>query len=205
MSGRIAKLLLLLITGGCLAGNAAPILTLTPAGGAVTGSPGQMVGFGFTIVNDTSYYLFFDNSYFCDPGQDPGSTTCTESLGTYEDFIANDGTVVAPMASLSEAYNPATTMGFGAYNISPTAHVGAIDSGTLVGTYMEYDGDPYNGGTQASGDMEISAPASVTVVAAVPEPSSGIFMAVAGLGALLYGWRVSRPNRGVLRASQTRP
>jgi hypothetical protein len=196
MSGRIAVLLFLLIVVGCLAGNAEMVMITTdPPGGAVTGSPGQTVGYGFTITNSTAYYLLFDNSYFCEPGQDPASTTCTQSLGTYQDYIANNGTEIAPMSSLSESFNANTMTGFGAYNISPTAMVGATDSGNLVATYMEYQGDPFSGGTQVSGDIELSAPASVTVtpVSTTPEPSSAILAALAGLGALFYGARFRRP------------
>jgi hypothetical protein len=194
MNGRIAILVFLLITMGCLAGNAEMVtITTIPAGGAVTGSPGQTVGWGFTITNSTPYYLLFDASYFCEPGQDPASTTCTQSLGTYQDYIANNGTEIAPMSMLTESFNANTMTGFGAYNISPTALVGATDSGNLVATYMEYQGDPFNGGTQVSGDIELSAPASVTVVAATPEPPSGILITLGGLGALLCRTRFRRP------------
>jgi len=193
MNGRVAILIFLLVTVGCLAGNA-EMLLITPPGGAVTGSPGQTVGFGFTIINDTAYYELFDNSYFCEPGQDPASATCTQSLGTYQDYIANNFTVIAPMTTLTESFNANTMTGFGAYNISPTAMVGATDSGNLVTTYMEFPMDPSNGGVNpVSGDIELSAPASVTVVTATPEPSSGILITLGGLGALLYRARFRRP------------
>jgi hypothetical protein len=194
MNGRIANIVFLMITSGCLAGNAAPILMTIPAGGAVTGSPGQTVGFGLTITNDTPYYLLFDASYFCEAGQDPASTTCTQSLGMYQDYIANNGTEVAPSSSLTESFNVNTMTGFGAYNIAPTALAGATDSGSLVATYMEYQGDAFAGGTQVSGDIEISASASVTVIpaSAMPEPSSGILITIGALGALLCGARFRR-------------
>jgi hypothetical protein len=194
MSGRIVNLGVLLITMGCLACNA-EMLAITPPGGAVTGSPGQTVGFGFTITNDTVYYQLFDASYFCEPSQDPAFTPCTQSLGTYKDYIANNGTVVAPMSMLSESFNANTMTGFGAYAISPTASPGAVDTGNLVATYMEYQGDPFSGGTQVSGDIELSAPASVSVIPAstVPEPSAGTMIIAAGLGALLYGTLFRRP------------
>jgi hypothetical protein len=197
MSGRIAILLFLLIAVGCLAGNAEMVMITTdPPGGAVSGSPGQTVGYGFTITNSTPYYLLFDASYFCEPGQDPEFTTCTQSLGTYQDYIAANFTEVAPMSSLSESFNANTMTGFGAYNISPTAMVGATDSGNLIATYMEYQGDPLNGGTPVPpGDIELSAPASVTVipVSTTPEPSSWTLAMLGGLGALLHRTRLRRP------------
>jgi len=197
MSGRITIFLFLLIAVGCLGGNAEMVMiTTNPPGGAVTGSPGQTVGYGFTITNNTSYYLLFDGSYFCEPSQDPEFTTCTQSLGTYQDYIAANFTEVAPMSSLSESFNANTMTGFGAYDISPTAMVGATDSGNLVATYMEYQGDPLSGGTPESGDIELSAPASVTVipVSTTPEPSSRILAMLGGLGALLYRTRFRRPT-----------
>jgi hypothetical protein len=195
MNGKIAILILLLVTVGCLAGNAEMVtITTMPPGGAVTGSPGQTVGWGFTITNSTADYLLFDASYFCQPGQDPEFTNCTQGLGTYQDYIANNFTVIAPMSMLTESFNANTMTGFGAYNISPTAMVGATDSGNLVTTYMEFPTDPSNGGVNpVSGDIELSAPASVTVVAATPEPSSGILISLGGLGALLYRTRFRRP------------
>ncbi len=185
MIERTSKFLLLLLTAGCLAAYADPTLVLDPPGGAAVGTPGQTVGWGFAITNDTAYYLLFDNSYFCQAGQDPLLTTCTQSLGTYQDYIANNGTEIAPGSPAVQTFDANAMTGFGAYTINPTASLGEMDSGNLIATYMEYEGDPYNGGTQVSGDIEISAAASVTVIGAatVPEPASWMMLA-AGLAAV---------------------
>ncbi len=177
MKGRIAKFVLLLLTVGCLSGYSSPLpvtLVLDPPGGAIPGTPGQTVGWGFTITNNTTYYLLFDNSYFCEPGQDPTYTTCAPTLGTYNDYIATNSTEVAPMSAITETFGANGTSGFGGYSIYPSAALGAMDSGTLLATYMEYDGDPLTGANPVSGDINLSASASVTVITtpAVPEPAS---------------------------------
>lgn len=193
MNLRKTWLVVLLLTGGCVAGYGDPILVIDPKGGAVTGAPGQTVGWGFSVTNDTPYYLLFDASYFCQPGQDPQFTTCTQTLGTYSDLIAYNFTEVAPMStSPDQPFDLASMTGFGDYAISSTASVGSVDTGNLIATYMEYDGDPFDGGSQVSGDIEIDAPASVTVTGStpgVPEPSSWTMLA-AGLAAV--GWRLRR-------------
>jgi len=164
----------------CSSAPGAPTLTLSPPN--ITGAAGATVGWGFTLNNDTSDYLLVDASYFCQPAQDPQFTTCTQAQGTYSDLIAADLTIVGPNGSLSEAYGLAS--GVGSYTILPTALPGAVDSGTLFLTYMEFNGDPLTGGTQVTGDIEASATASVDVAAVVPEPA-GLGLAAIGVLALI--------------------
>jgi hypothetical protein len=189
MKKRVAQLAAVVILFGCWAAKAAPTLALEPDGN-VSGAPGQTVGWGFTITNDTGFFLLFDSSQFCEPGQDPQFTTCTQTLGTYTDYIASNGTLVAPHGSASQTFNPSTMTGIGAYTIDPSAPLFATDSGSIIATYMEYQGDPFNGGTQASGDIEISAPASVTVN--TPEPVSLLLVAA---GLLVLGVQTRRCRR----------
>jgi hypothetical protein len=174
------------------------MLTLTPSGD-ITGSPGQTVGWGFSITNTTGFFLLVDSSNFCEPGQDPFTGpvfTCAPGLGasTYTDFIANNGTVIPP-SGLIQPFNAVTMTGVGAYMIDPAALTGSIDTGSIVLSYQEYNGNPFAGGTQVSGDTELSAAASVTTAAAVPEPNSAALLA----GALLMGLLIVR-KRSRLRA-----
>jgi len=153
---------------------ASPMLTLIPANGMVSGTTGQTVGWGYTINNDTSFYLLVDSSNFCQAGEDPLFTTCTQTQGTYVDYIASNMTVVSPGGMPSQSFNSMTMTGVGAYQISGTAP--ATDSGSIIVTYQEFNGVPgMMGSMQVSGDIEFPAQsASVTVVpsAAVPEPAS---------------------------------
>lgn len=194
----LSLLIVSLSFGNVVPAHADPMLTLNPVGGAVSGAPGDTVSWGFSITNDTTYYLLFDASYFCETGQDPQFTTCTQALGSYNDAIANDFTIIAPDSTVSQPFDASAMTGFGSYTISPTAALGSIDSGSLVATYMEFDGDPLGNGAQISGDIEISATASVTTaVATTPEPSSWMMLltALAALGLIRTRVRQMRSQR----------
>jgi len=171
MTRRIAQLASMLAALSCWSAYAALNVTLTliPSSGAVQGVAGQTVGWGFTINNNTPYYLIFNNSYFCQPGQDPHFTTCTTALGgpnQYQDYIANNLTIIPPSTTLTVPFNLGTQTGFGAYAIPSNVPLHASDSGSALGTYDVYDGDPLMGGTEVFADQEISAPASVVVIPA---------------------------------------
>lgn len=169
MIRRIAQLASVLVVLSCWCAHGAPQVTLTliPSNGTVLGAPGQTVGWGFTINNDTPNYLLFTNSFFCQPGQDPHFTTCTTTLGGpnhYQDYIATNFTLIAPFTTVTVPFNLATQTGFGAYAIPSNAAVHASDSGSLVATYDSFDGIPGQCGTNQVGfDDELSAPASVVV------------------------------------------
>lgn len=69
-------------------------LTLDPPTGAVSGAPGDTVGWGFTLANSPDY-LIVTNSAFCQgtghTSADIGTAACTTAyaaFGTYTDFIA---------------------------------------------------------------------------------------------------------------------
>jgi hypothetical protein len=209
---RFAQIAILAIAVCCAAAHATPSFTVTPPGGAVSGSPGNVVGWGFTIINDTNFFLIIDGSAFCGPGGDPQFTDCTKTyngltqfgpaLGTYTDFIANyfssHYTVVSPNTSYSQAFNPSLGTGVGEYFINPGAIPGSHDPGNLGQfsnlfiSYVEFLGSPYHGGQAASGDIELHANVSVTVGSApVPEPAT---MGITGAALLLLGaLRLRRP------------
>jgi hypothetical protein len=191
----------------CLAAAYAdPALTISGSS-VVSGAPGSIVGWGYQIFNDTSFFLFVDNSAFCGPGGDPQLNSCTSpydgvtnfgpALGIYMDFIANNLTIIAPNSTATQGFNLASQLGIGEYAISPTATPGATDAANpaaqtsnLFVTFQEYDGDPLAGGTQVSGDIEISTPVEVQVSTATPEPGAWLLMASAL--AMLAGWRAAR-------------
>jgi hypothetical protein len=175
----------------------------------VSGAPGSTVGWGYQIVNNTSFFLFIDNSAFCGPGGDPQFTQCASpyngvtnfgpALGTYTDFIANNLTVIAPNATATLGFDAAAMSGIGEYTISPTAIPGSTDPANLATqtsklfvTFQEYNGDPFAGGSQVSGDIEISTPveAEVQAVVATPEPAAWLLMGSALL--MFAGWRAVR-------------
>jgi hypothetical protein len=150
-------------------------LDLTPAGGTVSGLPGSTVGWGYTIGNGSNDYLIVANSYFCESGQDPLFTTCTQALGTYSDFIANNGILIAPGDTGSQSFDASTQSGVGEYIIDPSATAGESDTGSLVVLYDLFDAN-FN---QIGGAMELTAGAEVNVIGGaspVPEPRFPILL-----------------------------
>jgi hypothetical protein len=164
-------------------------LDLTPSSGAASGMPGDTVGWGYSIDNDTEDYLIVANSYFCDPGQDPLFTTCSPSLGIYSDFIANNGTLLLPDSSADQSFDASSDNGVGQYVISSSATPGESDTGSVVVLYELFDAD-FN---QIGGTIELSAPAEVMVtgsVSSVPEPRLAILL---GFGFIAFiGFRARR-------------
>ena len=179
---RVVPVLSFLLAGSAFA---SPLLTLNPANGFIEGGPSETVGWGYTLSNDTPYYLLVDASYFCQVGQDPEFTTCTQTLGTYTDFIAANLTIISPHSSTSQTFDPNFMSGVGSYTIDPSAPLYSIDTGDIVATYQEYMGNALVSGTQVSGDIELSASVMVEVV---PEPAT---LTLAG-GSLLFLWALRR-------------
>jgi hypothetical protein len=193
---RMFYITLLGLLAMCLAASADSVtLTLAPSDGSVSGLPGDSVGWGYTLVNGSSDYLLVANSYFCESGQDPLFTTCSPSLGasTYQDFIANDFTLIAPGGSADATFDAVTNSGVGEYNIDPLVTSGS-DSGSLTIVYDLYDADPTMGAANqicpndSVCDWEVSASAQVLVAgtSTVPEPRLPIFLAFGFLALIAY-------------------
>lgn len=167
-----------------LTASADPIaLDLTPSSGTVSGLPGDTVGWGYTIDNGSDDYLIVANSYFCEPGQDPLFTTCTPALGAYSDFIANNGTLIAPGDTGSQSFDAGADSGVGQYVIDPSAAAGESDAGSIVVLYDLFDAN-FN---QIGGTMELTANVEVDVTGGtspVPEPRLPILLGFA-LAALI--------------------
>jgi len=174
----------LLVTG--ITASADPTFTLTPSG-TVSGLPGDTVGWGYSIDNDSIYSLIVTKSDFCEPGQDPLFTTCTQALGTYSDFIAQNGTLIAPGTTGSQSFDASSSSGVGEYVIDPSATPGQSDVGSIVVEYQLFD-DNFD---QIGGTIELSAAAEVDVTGTgpspVPEPATeGLVVAGLLLVALAY-------------------
>lgn len=162
--------------------DGAPTLTLDPTNGAISGAPGATVGWGFTITN-TADFLVVSSSDFC-----VGVITspCSNSLGTYTDFIGPQFQVVGPSPenpSLTQAFDLLAQTGMGSFAINLSALAGDSVTGEIVVTYDLFSVDPNSltfdpiTDTVSTGDM-LTAAASVSVPAAttVPEPNSLILL-----------------------------
>jgi hypothetical protein len=187
MKTRIAASTLVLATLAGM-GWCGPVLTLTPSS-SVTGGRGSTLGWGYSFSNDTGLYLLVDSSQFCESGQDPLFTACSPTLGTYTDFIASNVTIIAPNSTTSQNFNSGLPAGVGSYVVAANAPV-STDSGSLIVTFQEFQGNPLAGGTQITGDLEVSAAASVQAVA--PEPTSFPLAGVALFLIGILGWKRRR-------------
>jgi hypothetical protein len=204
MSRRVV-IALILATLCSWSAYAAPTLTvsLIPANGAISGSRGQTVGWGFTITNNTSFWIIITGSFFCGIGGDPNFTDCSNgggspnpyapydgssqfgtSFGPYSDYTAAPPHFIElqPSGSGGDTFGPQSYSqgnpgnGVGQYMILPSAPIGMTDTGNIFITFDEYSGDPLENPDRVGSD-EGSAAASVTIV---PTPEPATFLLVGG-------------------------
>ena len=170
------------------------VFGLIPSPGNVNGLPGTATGWGYALVNATSNYFVVANSYFCESGQDPLFTTCTQSLGTYSDFVAAAATIVAPNTTGAGTFSARSAQGVGQYAINSTARIGQADSGNIVVVYDVFSANPFTSpsATQIGGDVEVTAPAVVTVGGATVPALSPAAMAVLAVILMACAWWAMR-------------
>jgi len=161
-------------SAGCV--SAAPILTLT-ASPDLSGGPGSIVGWGFTIVNDTADYLEFSSSQFClNPVLLTPALACTSTLtGVFNDIIVGNDPIIGPHSTLSEGFDEiGFTSGIGYFQIGPAAPSGSSDAGQIVLIYDGFDQNPNTGpATQVLFSVPLATDASVSVSeSATPEPAT---------------------------------
>ena len=186
----------LLITAAFVAcAQAGPVsLTLIPIAGAISGEPGTVVGWGFTLTNSGSPdWLVLTGSNF----------TRSTVYGNYVDYLSllNAPLYVAGPApessTISVLWDPSSNppLGVGEFDINATALPGAIIMGAVQVSYDLFSQDPNNpnfdpGSFITSGT--VSAPAEVGVA---PEPPSLLTMSTALLPLAFAGWRRRKARR----------
>lgn len=184
MIKRILKSMALASALFCAVSQAAPTLTLTPAGGAISGAPGATVGWGFTLTNPTDY-LVVTSAIF----------TPVTTLGTFTDFVSTfNFFVVGPApdsTSVSQTFDVLSQTGIGSFAIDAGAAVGAVASGQIALTYDLFSLSPNDplfdpGRDGLSFGNTLAANASVTV-SPIPEPGN-VLLLTTGL-IVLYGVR----------------
>lgn len=170
-----------------LLATAAQAAVLTLPQPALNAQPGDTAGWGFTLLNDdAALYLLVTGSEFAPA---PGS-----AFGSYADLLASraDMVVLAPLASLSEAYDATLPAGIGQFSFAATAS-GLLD-GQVQLHYALFSVDPRSPAFDpdlhlVTADATALAQASLQ---AVPEPASWLLFGAAG--ALAVARRV-RPRR----------
>jgi hypothetical protein len=155
-----------------LPASASPVFSVSPAPPDLFGMPGDTVGWGFTITNDTNF-LEITSAQFClNPVSFPACTPA--DIGTFTDFISQfNDIVLGPGNSATQDFDPILFKGVGSFAIDPGAPLQTTDFGQLVLTYDVYTADPNepdSGAILLFSDLTLSQNASVT--AGVPEPGT---------------------------------
>lgn len=181
---------LLALLGGVVLSLAYPLradsiaAALMPAGGNVSGPPGSLVGWGYSITNQSASDWFL------------ATNLDSDSFSNGTPNLLFDFPEVAPEATVSEPFDPVN--GIGLYDLlwGPAAPAGFINSGDFTLSGQWYDGDPFNGGNFIVDAPDTLLPYTATVLgsASTPEPGSCILLAsgILLVGCrLLYGFRRS--------------
>lgn len=169
--------------------HALPVLSLSPASGALAGQPGSVVGWGFTISNPDPNFLVVTSASFCTTQVIAGTTFCDQlpspSLGTFTDFIGQFNFIVAGPApespSVSQAFDANLLTGIGSFVFSPGAALYDTFAGEILLSYDLYSRSP-NDPLFDSGSDFISSGETLTAAAsatASPEPSTWLLLAPA--------------------------
>jgi len=166
----------------CVEVQAVPTLELEPLGGAISGTPGSTIGWGFTITNDSDFLVVTSADFV------PAS-----SMGTFTDYVsAFNFIVVGPTpesSTVSQAFDPGLLTGIGSFTINPGAAIGSVANGTILLTYDLFSISPNNLNfnpdvdTLSVGNM-LGANASVSVSGGtpIPEPSTLFLMGAGFIG-----------------------
>ena len=167
--------------------------SLLPSNGNVSGPAGSLVGWGYSITNDSAADWFLAGNLNSD----------SFSNGTPN--LLFDFPEVAPGATVTESFDSVNGIGIFELQWDPSAPVGFVNSGNFTLSGQWYDGDPFNGGNVIADATDTSLPYSATVTgsSSVPEPSSFPLLA-SGIVAII-GWRRVRNRRIARIAVNDRP
>jgi hypothetical protein len=185
----LRAVLILLLSLLSLGAHALPFtfsFATTAAGGAVSGMPGQTVGWGYQLVNT-------DASNWFVPTQLNASSF---SIGT-PDASYFDFPVLAPGATVNAAFDALLHTGLYGVQLFPFALPGQTDSGVFTLSGEWWSGDPLAGGVFLQAADAVQASLLLTVgAAALPLPGSLPLLAL-GAGVLLWLLRQRRRQEGL--------
>lgn len=161
------------------------LFSLLPSDGSVAGSPGSLVGWGYSITNTDPSNWFISTSLNSDSFSD----------GTPSSLF--DFPILAPGQTATESFDPLNSIGLFELQWDPTAPAGFVDSGDFILSGQWWDKDPFNGGNFIADapDISFAYMASVSAPAgSVPEPSSW-WLVTAGLSLAARCWLQRRPKK----------
>lgn len=149
--------------------------SLLPLGGNVSGYQGSTIGWGYSIINNSSSEWLVTADL----------TSSPFANGT-ADASPFDFPVIPPGATASEEYDPARNVGLYALLWSSSAPVGFVNSGVFTLSAEWWSGDPSTEGNflQDAPDETAAFTATVTSPAApstIPEPAPITYIIVAAI------------------------
>jgi hypothetical protein len=169
------KLLTAILLFTALPASSAEIFTfnLLPADGAITGGPGDTIGWGYSIENQST------SLWLVTTGLAPGSF----QFGTPD--VVFDFPILAPGSTVTMPFDAATSTGLMALTWDASAPPGTVEVGSFLLDAEWWTGDPFAGGVFAFSASPASESYQATVTAAVaPEPGS---VGLGGLGLFIAG------------------
>ena len=144
--------------------SAGVIFTLLPADGNVSGVPGSLVSWGYSLTNTDSSNWFATTNLNSD------------SFANGTPTLLFDFPILAPSTTVTEAFDPVNSIGLFELQWDVSAPIGFVNSGNFTLSGEWWDGDPLNGGNFIAAAPDIALPYSATVTeggtATVPDPSS---------------------------------
>ena len=146
-------------------------LSLLPESGTIAGGPGQTVGWGYSIENQSTTHWLVTS----------GLAPSSFQFGTPE--LLFDFPILAPGSSVSTPFDAGTSTGLLTLTWDASAPLGSVESGIFLVSAEWWIGDPLAGGQFAFAASPLSQSYQATVV---PDPGTA---ALVGLALLVAGVR----------------
>jgi hypothetical protein len=155
--------------------SAGVLFALIPSDGDVSGPPGSLVGWGYSLQNT-------------DPSNWFESTNLnSDSFANGTPMLLFDFPILAPGDTVTEPFDSVNSTGLSELQWNPLAPDAFTNSGNFTLSGQWFDGDPLNGGNFVADAPDIALPYSASVTGTtggvVPEPS-GFVLLLIGIGAL---------------------
>ncbi len=177
--------------------KAGVVLTLSPGNGALSGAPGQTVGWGFSLTPDPTDWITVDATVV--------SVENNPAFGSFQDFLGaqggpSDGALAPGGSAWTESFDFVDHQGLGAYSIKGTQKPGASDAGTFTVIYETFSANPNLCPNCYVSTSEVSANFSI---AGVPEPDT-VWLSLCGI-CLVFVKKIHASGRPAWLTRDCRP
>jgi hypothetical protein len=140
---------------------------LIPTAGRLTAAPGDTVGWGYTLANNSRDQWLVPTVLNSDP------FLYGQPMSLF------DFPVLSPGASVSLSFDPVQMTGFYRVTVAPNAPFSFIEQGTFTVAFEWWSGDPARAGALLDQAPDASTPWRVEIISDVPEPSYLLILCLA--------------------------